>query len=323
MMKVLLLGKFGQLGWELRRALAPLGELIALDFPDIDFSLLNELGQTVLQLKPQIIVNSVAYTAVDKAEEQAELAQTINGIATGVLAEAARRLDAALIHYSTDFVFDGTKNGPYTEADQPKPINAYGHSKWLGEQAIEQVGGSYVILRTSWMYSLRRDNYVKKVRQWARSYPTLRIVTDQIGNPTSARMLAEITAQLLAARGQDILDGRPEFCGIFHLGGDGSTSRFDFAREILNCDPHPEEHVFKEILPARTSEFPTPALRPLNSALNCEKFTAVFGLKLPPWQTALELMMEELSSTSVSTLKEQGLGCCYDHAAGGLRLPLA
>jgi len=295
MKKILLLGKLGQLGWELRRALAPLGDLITLDFPDIDFTQLDKLRQTVIQTKPQIIVNAVAYTAVDKAEEHVDLAQTINGTATGVLAEAARWLNAALIHYSTDFVFDGTKNGPYTEADQPNPINAYGQSKWLGEQAIEQVGCCSLILRTSWMYSLRRDNYVKKVRQWARSYPILRVVTDQVGNPTSARMLAEITAQLLATRGQDILDGHPEFCGVFHLGGDGYASRFDFAREILNCDPHPEEHVFKEILPAMTSEFPTPALRPLNSALNCEKFTAVFGLKLPPWQSALELMMEELA----------------------------
>ncbi len=292
-MKILLFGKNGQLGWELCRTLATLGEVISLDYPEVDFASPETLRDKVREILPQVIVNPAAYTAVDKAEEQPLLAQTVNGTATGVLAETARRLKIAFIHFSTDYVFDGNKNRPYEEIDIPHPINIYGQSKLAGEQAVEQSGGSYLIFRTSWVYSSRRDNYVTKVLQWSRKSTILRVVNDQVGNPTSARMLAEITAQLLAIGKQDLVNWCSQYRGIYHLAGDGIASRFEFAQEILRCDPFPKEQLAREMQPASTSEFPTPARRPLYSALKCEKFTAAFGLRLPPWQEALRMTLEK------------------------------
>ena len=294
-MKILLLGKIGQLGWELYRTLAPLGEITALDYPEIDLTEPESLRQIVRLARPQVIVNATGYTAVDRAESEPEIAMAINGRAPAVMAEEAANLGAALIHYSTDYVFDGAKGSAYLESDSPNPLDIYGQSKLAGEQAIEQVGGAYLILRTSWVYSLRRDSFVTKVLQWSRQQRTLRMVTDQIGNPTWARMLAEISALLLAQGGAQAVDWLREHRGVYHLAGDGCASRMEWAQAILRNDPRKEEQIAQELQPAMTSDFPAPAQRPLYSALNCEKFTQTFGLQLPHWEDALRLAMEDSS----------------------------
>jgi len=288
-MNLLLLGNTGQLGWELQRTLQPLGVVVALDYPEINMADTASIRKTVQEHHPQVIVNATAYTAVDKAESEPELAEAINGTGPGVLAEEARKLNAVLVHYSTDYVFDGTKGAPYVETDLPHPLNVYGESKLAGEQAVQQVGGAYLILRTSWVYSLRQQGgYVNKVLQWSRQQETLHMVTDQVSNPTWCRMLAEATTQILA-RGNDYIRERT---GLYHLSGDGYASRLEWARKILEFDPHRETQVCKEILPALTNGFPTPARRPLFSALNCDHFAATFGLRLPPWEAALRMAME-------------------------------
>lgn len=291
-MRILLLGKIGQLGWELNRTLAPLGDVIALDYPDIDLTK-SDIQNTIQDLHPQVVINATAYTAVDRAESEPDLAQAINGRAPGLMAEAARAIGAGLIHYSTDYVFDGKKGQPYIETDAPNPLGVYGQSKLAGEQAIQDAGGAYLILRTSWVYSMRRDNFVRKALQWARQNRVLRVVTDQLGNPTWARMLAEITAQMLARAGQTPVSWIQDHQGVYHLAGHGYASRMEWVAEILRLDPNPEEQIVQEIQPARTSDFPTPAERPLYSALNCERFQQVFDLRLPDWKEALALAMAE------------------------------
>jgi dTDP-4-dehydrorhamnose reductase len=290
-MKILLLGKFGQLGWELRRAIAPLGSVTALDYPEIDLVQADKMREMVRAYHPEVIINATAYTAVDKAESEAEIALAINARAPGVMAEEALRLGALLIHYSTDYVFDGEKGSPYLESDPPNPLGVYGQSKLEGERAIQAVGGNALILRTSWVYSLRRDSFVTKVLQWSRQQPALRLVTDQVSNPTWARMLAEITALLLAKGGVEYLSERR---GLYHLAGSGYASRLEWAQAILKLDDKPGEQMAGEIIPALTADFPTPAQRPLFSALNCDLFTRTFGLSLPPWKETLALAMENV-----------------------------
>jgi len=286
-MKVLLLGNTGQLGWELQRTLQPLGGVVALDYPELDMSEPASIRKAVREASPQVVVNATAYTAVDKAEAEPERAAAINATGAGLLAEEARRLNALLIHYSTDYVFDGTKGAPYVESDSPRPVNVYGQSKLAGEQAIQSAGGQALILRTAWVYSLRRDSFVTKVMGWAREKETLRVVDDQVSNPTWARMLAEITAQVLA-QGEGFLRER---AGLYHLGGAGYASRLAWAREIIRLDPGRSAHKVRQLEPAASAEFPTPARRPLFSALDCRKFERTFGLSLPAWDAALALAL--------------------------------
>jgi dTDP-4-dehydrorhamnose reductase len=301
-MRILLLGKNGQLGWELHRGLSTLGDLIAVDYPEIDLTDPGSVYKTILQLKPEAIFNATAYTEVDQAEDEPDVANVINGEAPGLLAEAAKILDAVLIHYSTDYVFDGSKGSAYVETDNANPLNAYGKSKLAGEFNIAQVDGSYLIIRTSWVYSTvsKRDqpgkSFVSKVLSWSREHPTLRIVSDQVGNPTWARVLAEATTQLLAMGKDHFQEWIKERNGIYHLAGDGCASRLQWAQAILRFDPCKEKQVVRELQPALTSEFPTKAQRPLYSALNCEKFITTFGLRLPPWENALELAMLDMHS---------------------------
>jgi len=290
---ILLLGNTGQLGWELQRTLAPLGQVAALDYPEVNLADAAGLRQIVRRLHPRVIVNATAYTAVDRAESETELAMAVNSRGPGILAEEAATLGAALLHFSTDYVFDGAKGSAYIETDIPNPLNVYGRSKWVGEQAVQQVGGAYLILRTSWVYSLRRDSFVTKVLKWARQQRTLRLVTDQVSNPTWARMLAEVTAQMLAMGGRDVVPWLTERRGLYHLAGDGYASRMEWAQAILRCDPHRDEQVIGDILPGQTDDFPSPACRPLFSALNCDHFFEVFGLRLPPWEIALRLAMTQ------------------------------
>jgi dTDP-4-dehydrorhamnose reductase len=284
---LLLLGNTGQLGWELNRTLQPLGIVVALDYPEVNMADATSIRKIVQECRPEVIVNATAYTAVDKAESEPELAKAVNGTGPGVLAEEARKLNAVLIHYSTDYVFDGTKGAPYVETDLPHPINVYGESKLAGEQAIQFIGGNYLIFRTAWVYSLRRDSFVSKVLRWAREYEILRMADDQISNPTWARMLAEVTAQVLA-RGLGYLRERT---GLHHLAGGGHASRYAWVKEILKLDPRKQEQRVKQLLPASTSDFPTPAQRPLFSALECQKFEQAFNLRLPVWDVALELAL--------------------------------
>lgn len=287
-MKILLLGKNGQLGWEAQRTLAPLGDVYAFGSNELDIIQFDKLRATIREIQPQIIVNAAAYTDVDRAESESELAMMINAQAPGVIAEEARAMDAVLIHYSTDYVFDGLKGSPYTETDGTNPLNVYGQSKLAGEQAIGQVGGAHVILRTSWVYSLRGNNFVTKVLAWSRKQETMRIVSDQIGCPTWARMLAEVTA-LLFGRGAGYLHERT---GVYHLAGAGNVSRLEWARTILEMSPNKQGQTVRNLLPALTSDFPTPAARPLFSALDCAKFEKTFDWQLPGWKTALKLAIE-------------------------------
>lgn len=291
MLKILLLGRYGQLGWELERTLATIGEVTALDYPEIDLTQLHDLVEIVHTASPDVIINATAYTAVDQAEKDHGTAMAINADAPRKLAELAKELNSALIHYSTDYVFDGEKDVPYIESDQPNPLNMYGRSKLEGEQAVQAVGGAYLVLRTSWVYSVRRSSFVTKVLEWSRSQPVLRVVDDQVSGPTWCRSLAEATAQLIA-RSTQPYSWILERAGIYHLAGDGHASRFTWAKTILDLDPEKHAQVTKDVLPVPTSEFPTPAKRPLFTPLNCDLFASTFGLRLPAWQLALQLAME-------------------------------
>jgi dTDP-4-dehydrorhamnose reductase len=293
MPNILLLGKFGQLGWELHRCLAPFGDLTAVDYPEIDLTDIESVDKLVLDIRPDVIVNATAYTAVDRAEDEPELAMAINSQAPRRLAELAHDMGLALIHYSTDYVFDGTKGIPYVETDLPNPLGIYGKSKYAGEIAIEEVGGAYLILRTSWVYSLRRDSFVTKVLGWAREHMSLRIVDDQISNPTWCRMLAEATAMLLTNAGSKPAGWIKERYGLYHLAGSGYASRLEWARKILEFDPRSDEQIVEEIHPAQTSDFPSPTERPMFSALKCDRFSKTFGFQIPHWEDALKLAMED------------------------------
>jgi len=301
-MNILLLGNAGQLGWELQRTLQPLGNVVSVDYPEVNMADAASIRRTVQEHNPEAIINATAYTSVDNAESEPDLADAINGTGPGVLAEEARKINAVLVHFSTDYVFDGKKGTPYLETDLPQPLNVYGKSKLAGEQAIQSIDVKYLIFRTAWVYTLRtisgstgRESFVSKVLGWARKNETLRIVNDQISNPTWARMLAETTALILARAGIDFHPWLSERKGLYHLAGEGFTSRYEWAKEILVLDPYPHEQITKELLPAATVDFPTPAKRPLFSAMDCTKFNNTFGLQLPEWTFALALALKEFS----------------------------
>jgi dTDP-4-dehydrorhamnose reductase len=293
-MQILLFGKNGQVGWELQRILPSLGQVIALDYDELDLANLKALETKLAELKPDLIVNASAYTAVDRAESERDLAMKVNGQAPGIMAEAARRSGAMLVHYSTDYVFDGTKGSPYVETDAPNPLNVYGESKLAGEEAIQQVADAYLILRTSWVYSTRlQSGFVQKVLAWARQNETLRIVEDQFGCPTWARMLAEATGFLIAKGGDQLDEYFKQYRGIYHIAGKDGASRFEWAEAVLAHDPHRDEQLVKHLEPALSSDFPTPAIRPMYSVLNCAHFENTFGLRLPNWVESLGLAMGE------------------------------
>jgi dTDP-4-dehydrorhamnose reductase len=291
-MKILLFAKNGQLGWELKRTLAPLGEVLALDFPEVDFTIPSGLRQVVRDAKPDLIINPAAYTAVDKAESEPDKAYQVNCAAVEVLAGESRALGIPLLHYSTDFVFDGKKGIPYVEEDQPNPLSVYGNTKLEGDQAILASGAPCIILRTSWVYSMRQGGFVTKVLTWARHQETLRIVDDQISGPTSARMLAEATALMIVRGGSVLLDFFREHAGLYNLAGSGECSRYEWAREIIALDAHKELQKVRAVMRATSDEFPSLATRPAHSTLECGKFEKNFDLRLPGWQLALKLMME-------------------------------
>lgn len=291
-MRILLLGNTGQLGWELERTLTPLGELNACDYPAIDLADIGLLRQLIRDCQPDLLINAAAYTAVDRAESEPDLAEAVNSIAPAVMAEEALSVGSAFIHFSTDYVFDGLKGSPYLESDLPNPLSVYGRTKLGGEQAVQQIGGAYLVLRTSWVYSMRGDSFVNKVLRWARGKPPLKLVTDQVSGPTWARMLAEVTSQLICLGREDLKAWFSQHHGLYHLAGSGYCSRLEWGRQVMKLDPYREQQTVSEAQPAKTPEFPTPARRPLFSALNCDHFINTFGLRLPDWQDALKLAME-------------------------------
>lgn len=302
-MKILLIGKNGQVGWELQRTLATLGDVVAIDRQGMDLANPDSIRSAIRIIRPDLIANAAAYTAVDKAESEPELAMAINGIAPGIMAEEAKRLGAAMIHYSTDYVFDGTKTSPYTEEDAPNPLSVYGKTKFAGEQAILAVGIPHLIFRTSWVYGLRGRNFLQTILRLAKERDELKVVDDQIGAPTWSRMIAEATSQILA---QSFLPLTPhpslltQYGGIYNLTAAGRTSWCGFAKATLDSmatqgatsallTPHPSP----KLIPITTPEYPLPAPRPPNSVLSSAKLNRTFGVALPAWDASLALCMEE------------------------------
>lgn len=296
-MKILLLGANGQVGWELQRALAPLGEVIACHAKTpaphgADFSRPATLGALVQRMQPALIVNAAAHTAVDKAESEPELAQALNATAPGILAEQARTLGALLVHYSTDYVFDGSGSTARDEAAAPNPLSVYGRSKRDGEQAIQASGCRHLILRSSWIYAARGGNFARTMLRLAGERDELRVVDDQIGAPTGADLLADVTAHAVRAILRD--EG---LCGLYHCTARGETSWHGYARLLIErarAQGQPLRVAPEAIRPITTAEYPTPAKRPLNSRLDCSRLTRAFGLHLPPWQHGVQRLLTEI-----------------------------
>ncbi|MCC2596155.1 dTDP-4-dehydrorhamnose reductase [Pusillimonas sp. MFBS29] len=292
-MKILLLGKNGQLGWELQRSLAPLGEVVAFGSTGQgNLADLNGLAQTVSSVAPDVIVNAAAYTAVDKAESEPDQARLVNADAAGVLAEQAQRLGAWLVHYSTDYVFDGSGDTPWRESDPTGPLNVYGSSKLAGEAAILASGCRHLIFRTSWVYAARGGNFAKTMLRLGGERDQLTVIADQFGAPTGADLLADVSAHALCTAQQ-----RPEVSGLYHLVAGGETSWHGYASHVLEWARkagHPIKVAPDAIQPVPTSAFPTPARRPGNSRLNTEKLQTTFGLTLPHWQAGVERLLTEI-----------------------------
>ncbi|MGA7750611.1 MAG: dTDP-4-dehydrorhamnose reductase [Gallionella sp.] len=305
-MKILLFGKSGQVGWELQRSLAPLGELIALDHGSPydangglcgDFTDLDGIARTVRSVAPDVIVNAAAHTAVDKAESESELARTINALAPGVLAQEAARADAWLVHYSTDYVFDGSGAKPWLETDVAAPLNMYGATKLEGEQLIQRSGCRHLIFRTSWVYGARGGNFAKTMLKLARERDSLSVIDDQIGAPTGADLLADITAHAIRTAPQ-----RPEVSGLYHLVAKGETSWHGYASFVIEFARGAGIQIKvapDAIKPVPTSAFSTPAKRPHNSRLDTKKLQQTFGLYLPAWQIGVKRMLSEVMGNEV------------------------
>ncbi len=285
---ILLLGRHGQVAWELQRTLQTIGQLTTLGSADLDLADGEQIRTAIRQLRPQIVVNAAAYTAVDKAETDVDLARSINAIAPTILAAETKQLGALLVHYSTDYIFDGRKNGAYLEDDATNPLSIYGQTKLEGEQGIQSIGGDHLILRTTWVYGNRGKNFLLTILRLAAERPELKIVADQIGAPTWSRSIANITGQILSQWPQNPAPG------IYHLSSSGTTSWHGFAEKIVEyarqCEP---KHglVVDKILPIGTSDYPTPAQRPANSRLDNSKLRNTFGLGLPDWERDLALAL--------------------------------
>lgn len=291
--RILLTGASGQLGWELRRSLAPLGTVIVPERNAFDLAFPETLRPSLRELRPDLIVNAAAYTAVDQAEREAALADRINNLAVAAMAEFCSETGAGLLHFSTDYVFDGPRSRPWEEDEDPLPSTEYGRSKLRGEQAILRSGCAGVVLRTSWVYATRGRNFLRTVLRLAREKQQLCIVNDQVGAPTSARALAEVTLSLLSGLGSSLqsLTELNRHRGVYHAAAAGQTTWFDFARAILEAVPDPQRKC-RELIPISTSEYPTQARRPLYSKLSCDKLFREFGIQFEPWQTALQQALD-------------------------------
>ncbi len=295
-MNILLFGKGGQVGWELQRSLSVLGTVTALDFDSAehcgDFANPAGVAETVRALRPDVIVNAAAHTAVDKAESEVDFARTLNATTPGAIALEAAKLGAWLVHYSTDYVFDGSGSRPWVETDAPAPLSIYGRTKLEGEQLIAQSGAKHLILRTSWVYAARGGNFAKTMLRLAQERERLTVIDDQWGAPTGADLLADVTAHAIRH-----LQQRPEDAGLYHLVAAGETNWNEYAKYVLAvAAKHPvaEKIIAKEVAPVPTSAFPTPAVRPHNSRLDTTKLRSTFGLTLPHWQTGVARMLTEI-----------------------------
>jgi dTDP-4-dehydrorhamnose reductase len=299
-MKILLFGKGGQVGWELQRSLAPLGELIALDVDSRqqcgDFTRLDDIAHTVRAIVPDVIVNAAAYTAVDKAESEPELAHTINALAPGILARESRKLGSWLIHYSTDYVFDGSGSKPWVETDSTGPLSVYGSTKLEGEDAIRASDCRHLIFRTSWVYAARGGNFAKTMLRLAQERDGLTVIDDQIGAPTGADLLADITAHVIRTALQ-----QPELSGLYHLVAGGETSWHGYACYVLNQARQAGVNLTvaaENVIAVPTNAFPLPARRPLNSRLDARKLQTTFDMHLPLWQVGVARMLTEILVSS-------------------------
>jgi dTDP-4-dehydrorhamnose reductase len=293
-MKILLLGKNGQLGWELQRSLAPLGEVTALGSgdPGGNYIHLDDVKHAIRSLAPDVIINASAYTAVDKAESEPALARQVNTVAPALLAEEAQSLGAWLVHYSSDYVFDGSGSRPWVETDETNPLSVYGRTKMESEATILQSGCRHLIFRTSWVYAARGSNFAKTMLRLGGERDTLAVINDQIGAPTGADLLADVTAHAVCIALQ-----KPEVAGLYHLVADGETSWYDYACYVLSTarEYGVELKVLQDnIKPIPTSAFPTPAQRPKNSRLDTNKLRTTFGLHLPHWRAGISRMLTEI-----------------------------
>ncbi|MGL4435430.1 MAG: dTDP-4-dehydrorhamnose reductase [Giesbergeria sp.] len=295
-MNILLLGKSGQVGWELQRSLSVLGQVTALDFDSQahcgDFANPEGVRDTVRQLRPQVIVNAAAHTAVDKAESEPEFARLLNATTPGLVAEEAARLGAWLVHYSTDYVFDGSGTRPWVETDTPAPLSVYGSTKLEGEQRIQQSGCQHLILRTSWVYAARGGNFAKTMLRLGQERERLTVIDDQWGAPTGADLLADVTAHAIRH-----LQAQPQDGGLYHCVAAGETTWHSYAKFVLEHASKAQaaiKIIAKEIAPVPTSAFPTPATRPHNSRLDTARLQTTFGLQLPHWQTGVARMLAEI-----------------------------
>jgi dTDP-4-dehydrorhamnose reductase len=293
-MRLLVFGANGQIGWELTRSLMPLGDVIALDRAGCDLARPETIPQVVRDAKPDVLVNAAGYTAVDRAEADEKLATLVNGAAAGVIAQETRKAGALLVHYSTDYVFDGAKGEPYVEDDPPAPLNAYGRSKLAGERAVRDAGGDHLIVRTSWVYAARGHNFVNTILRLAHEREELRIVADQVGAPTWARNIADATAHMIE-HAQDERRNWQFRSDLLHMTAAGATSWHGFAQTIL-------DHA-RDLVPSRpavraiaSKDFPTPARRPKNSRLCCDRLRERFGVALPDWTTALASCVADRAS---------------------------
>jgi len=297
-MTILLTGADGQVGWELARTLAPLGEVVATDREQLDLTQPETIRTFVRELRPSLIVNPAAYTAVDKAEQEPELAYAINATAPQVLAEEAGRLGGGIIHYSTDYVYDGSKEAPYVETDATCPLNVYGASKLAGDQAVAASGADYLVLRTSWVYGARGANFMRTILRLAQEREEMKIVADQIGAPTWSRMIAEVTAAIIAQSYGPRGAGLGGTKGIYHLTAAGQTSWHGFTEAILDLSrslPQCAERKLQRVLPIPSSEYPLPARRTPYSILSNQKLMNAFGLQLPDWNRSLQQVVASLA----------------------------
>lgn len=287
--RFLLFGKHGQVAWELRRTLAPLADVTAVGRDDVDLTHADAIRRVIREVAPSFIINAAAYTAVDKAENEEDRARQINAEAPAVMAAEAERHAAALIHFSTDYVFDGTSNTPYVEDDATNPLGAYGRTKLAGEQAVAGSGAPHLILRLCWVYGTRGANFMRTIQRLAREREVLRVVNDQFGCPTPARLIAEATALLL--RGCGTPAAVASVSGIYHLCTTGQATWHALASAIVNALPA-EARTCRAVEPITTAEYPTPARRPPFTVLATDKLEHSFGLRLPDWRTALDLVLE-------------------------------
>jgi dTDP-4-dehydrorhamnose reductase len=296
--KILIFGQLGQVGWELRHKLACLGQVVSVGREKIDFSKPDSIREVIRAVGPSAIVNAAAYTAVDKAETDLEPAWAINATAPGVIAEEAKRLGSPLVHYSTDYVYDGSKLGAWVETDVPNPLNAYGKSKLAGDEAIQAVGGDYLILRTSWVYGARGSNFLITILRLAKERPELRIVDDQKGGPTSSECIAQATANILAQVLSPAGGGLAGRGGVYHLTNAGETTWFGFAKAFLQKPGAGSGNATPRLIPIPSSEYPVPAKRPSNSVLSCERLSGTFGVRMPTWEDALAMVLETLAGAA-------------------------